>query len=94
MRNTIMTVRGCRFFAAIAPVPFLWLIFGFPRVQVLWVLAALLGVALLAAAFRVASGTSARSMADVIEDVDTEAPPIAVRPTSAVSLPRYQQERP
>jgi hypothetical protein len=92
MNKTVMTVHWLRVFTVMAPVPVLWLIIiGAP---VLWLFLVLLALSMLAGAVRIGWGRMTRSMADVIDDVDAEAPPIAVRPTNAMSTPRRDRGRP
>jgi hypothetical protein len=95
MKKTIMTIHWLRVFAVMAPIPIFWLIVvGASVTRALWVILAILGLSTLAGAVRIGGGRTTRSMAEVIDDVDAEAPPIAVRATSAVSTPRRDRGRP
>lgn len=89
MKNPVMTIHWLRVFTVMVPVPLLWLmVVGSPLTRTLWVLLAIATFSILAGAFRIGGGRQTRSMADVIDDVDAEAPPLVVRATSAVSTPR------
>jgi hypothetical protein len=94
MKKTVMTVHWLRVFAVMAPLPIFWLIvLGSPVTLAVWALVVLLAFSLLVGAVRIGWGRMTRSMADVIGDVDAEAPPIAVRATTAVSTPRRDRGR-
>jgi hypothetical protein len=95
MKKTVMTVHWLRVLAVMAPLPVFWLIvLGSPVTHGVWVLLVLLAFSILVGAVRIGWGRMTRSMADVIDDVEGEAPPIAVRATNAVSTLRRDRGRP
>ena len=88
MKKMIMTVRWGRVATGMALAPLLWLVVTAPFTYTLWLFVASLATAIVAGALSIAGGKSTRSMADVIDGVDAEPVPIAVRATRAVSVAR------
>ena len=82
-------VRSVRVTTAIAAVPVLWLAIGSPTAGLLGAGLLILVSAVLAAVLRLTWGTTTRSIAEVLHDVDAEPPPVvAIHATGAVSSPR------
>ena len=94
MAHKIMTIQWLPVFAVAAPVPLLWLMVVASPVSVaLAMIALIVASSIVAGALRIGWSRNLRSMAEVIHDVDAEAPPISVRAMSAVSTPRRDLRR-
>jgi hypothetical protein len=74
MKKMVMTIHWRRIFTAAAAATVLWLLIVGAPVHTFLVLMMIVASSILAGALRVGGGRGTRSISDVIEDVDTEAP--------------------
>jgi cytochrome b len=83
--KTKPNVRWVRVLIAIAAVPLFWIAVGAPVVALVWTGLVLLVAAMLIA-LRLGWGTTTPSIAEVIHDVEGEAPPLVFHPASVVPV--------